>query len=100
MSGGSSWSSCEKASSPPAEAPIPTIGNDSSRIRLAAGASPLFRVADAWGRETRFPTRVLACLLLSGPRLASVWANRQTLEDISLGGIGLAEYKRTTLLSV
>src|SRR5207249_5005547 len=40
---GSSRSSWVKASSPPAEAPIPTIGNDSSLVCALTGTSSLFR---------------------------------------------------------
>src|SRR2546421_13080284 len=100
MSDGSAWSTCVKASSPPAEAPIPTIRKDSSRFRSSTRAFTPFRVADFTGREPCFPPRASACLFLTGLRSASFWANRQTLEDNSRRRLGPAEYKGTSPLLV
>src|SRR2546426_12088022 len=90
------WSRSVKASSPPAEAPTPTIGNESSRARSLTRTSAVFRVVDSTGRGTRFPLRARACLFFTRLCSASFWANRQTLEDNSRNGLGFGEYKRTT----
>src|SRR4029077_9346669 len=97
MSEGSSRRSCVKASSPPAEAPMPTIGNDSSIVGLSAMTFACFRFADFVGRERRFPSGASARLFLAGLLSASFWANRQTLENYSHCRLGLVEYKRATL---
>src|SRR5207249_2415021 len=94
---GSSRSSCVKASSPPAEAPIPTMGNESSRACSSTGTSALFRFVDSAGRETCLPMR--ACLFFTGLRSASLCANQQTLEDNSHVGSSWENIKERPQLS-
>src|SRR5467141_4654845 len=96
MSEGRPWSSSVKASSPPAEAPIPAMGNDSSSVGLSTRILTRFRIVDSIERERFFPSRARARLFLAGLRSSSFCANRQTLEDISHCKLGLVEYKRAT----
>src|SRR5438876_5878692 len=93
---GSSWSSCVKASSPPAEAPTPAIENESSRVRSPTRISAAFRVVESTGREARLPSRATACLFFTRLRSTSLWANRERLEENSRSRRGLSAYKRTT----
>src|SRR5436309_6086703 len=96
---GSSRRSCVKASSPPAEAPIPTMGNDSSRACSSMGTSAVFRFVDSAGRETCLLMRAPACLFFTGLRSASLCANQQTLEDNSHVGSSWENIKERPQLS-